>query len=84
MRKHLTAAETAKARLIKREEILNPRPIHLSRYGLFIAGLTAGALLTLLVAFVMTVSGTLAGVMLAIGTALVLGIIGANIEGIDE
>jgi hypothetical protein len=77
--------EAAQARLAKRKQIMAPRkPIHLSRYGLFIAGLTAGALLSLLVAFVMRTTGTLSGIMLAIGTALVLGVIGANIEGVDE
>lgn len=80
----LDLAMKAEARFAKRVQIMQPRkPIRLSRYGLFIAGLIAGFHITLLTVFVMAVSGTIAGIMLVIGIALILGVIGANM-GADK
>lgn len=81
----LDLAMKAEARFAKREQIMQPRkPIRLSRYGLFIAGLTAGAMFALLIAFVIKTTGPISGIMLVIGIAMILGVIGANIEGVDE
>jgi hypothetical protein len=80
MPKHLTAAETAKARFLKREEILNPRPIHLTAYGWFILGLTAGAVFMALVTLVMRITGTFSGIMLIIGVVTILAVIGVNMK----
>jgi hypothetical protein len=69
----------AEARFARRRQIMQPRkPISLTRFGLFVAGLFAGALFTTLVAFVMSVSGTVAGVALAVGTGMILAVIGTN------
>jgi hypothetical protein len=69
----------AEARHAKRRQIMQPRkPIRLTKFGLFIAGLLWGAVITLLIAFVVNVSGIFAGVAVALGTALILTVIGVE------
>jgi hypothetical protein len=74
----------AEARHARRRQIMQPRkPIHLTRFGWFIAGLWAGVIIAALIAFVMRTSGTFAGVALALGTGIIIAVIGIN-KGNDE
>jgi hypothetical protein len=74
----------AEIRHAKRKHIMEPQPkLRLSKYGLFIAGLTAGAAFTGLIAFVIRTTGPGAGLALVIGTAITLGVIGVQM-GDDE
>jgi hypothetical protein len=70
----------AEARHARRRQILQPRkPIHPTKFGMFIAGLIAGALLAGLIAFVTSVIGPGAGGAVAIGTAITLAVIGVQL-----
>jgi hypothetical protein len=74
----------ARARHAKREQILQPRkPLRLTKFGMFIAGIWAGAAILAIIAFVTQVSGPLAGVAVLIGTATMLAVIGVLL-GTDE
>jgi hypothetical protein len=71
--------EAAQARLAKRKAIMQPRkPIHPTKFGVFVAGLWIGAAITGLVAYVIHVSGPLSGIAVILGTALIIGVIGVN------
>jgi hypothetical protein len=74
----------AQARLDKRDRIMAPRqPIRLSKYGMFIIGLIAGALIATLIAFVISVTGLANGIAVTLGVAMTLGVIGTSL-GTDE
>jgi hypothetical protein len=74
----------AEARHAKRRQIMQPLPkLRPTLFGMFIAGILAGALVTLLIAFVSNVSGTGASIALALGIAVTLGVIGVQL-GDDE
>jgi hypothetical protein len=74
----------AQARLAKREAIMQPyKPLRPTKFGMFVAGLCAGAIIAGLTAFVMSISGVFAGVALAIGTAIILAVAGVQL-GADE
>jgi predicted lipid-binding transport protein (Tim44 family) len=68
---------TAQAELDQRKARKQP-PLRPTKFGAFIAGLLAGALLLGLTIFVVSVSGAFAGVALIIGVALMAGVIMAN------
>jgi hypothetical protein len=80
----LALAIQADARFEKRRRILNPpRPLRPTRFGLFIIGLITGALIAMLIAFVMSVTGVVNGIILILGIALLLGTIGVSM-GADK
>jgi predicted lipid-binding transport protein (Tim44 family) len=54
-------------------------PLHLSRFGVFMVGLIAGALVALLTAFVAITSGAVAGLLLVLGTVMILATIGLSL-----
>ena len=77
-------ARLAELRYAKRWRILNPPPpLRLTMFGMFIICLIAGALIALLVALVMSVTGVANGIALVLGIALLLGTIGVNM-GVDK
>jgi hypothetical protein len=99
MHKHLSSAARAKdtsyfmtdkeykaaqARLAKRDAALRSRnPLRPTRYGLFIIGIFVGALLGMLLIYVIRTSGPIAGIMLAFGITMIFGVIGSHL-GADK
>jgi hypothetical protein len=79
-----TEYEAAQARLAKRKAILQPRkPIRLSKYGMFIAGICAGAILAFIINFAATITGPFAAISAAVSTGCILAVIGTSL-GADE